>query len=436
MRDTNAIDRPALAARPPGMLHALAYRGYALIAGATLVSSIGVWMRDTTSAWTVASSGNAAAVALVQAATTLPTFLLALPAGVLADHYDRRRLLIACQAVLALVGLALAGLSATGHLGLGAITLAALAAGAAAALGAPAFQSIVPSLVPTSELRSAVALSSISFNIARVIGPAIGGVLLATAGPAAAYLINALAYGVTIAALLAIRMAPPVAAPAGIRAAFAGELRDGIGFAAHSRPFRHVLGRGMGLYTCAACYLTLTPLVAHRFGADPTIYSTLLAAIGIGSLGGGALLGFAHRVGWSDDRLLSAASIGSAAALAVMAMASSIPLASGALAMAGAMTLIQLATLNAAAQLVLPVEVRGRGLAIYLAVTVGCMAVGNLLWGALAGAFGIAASFASGAVAFAIVAVVGRWLPIAACAAQAARHATENAPTSTKDSRT
>ena len=138
------VDAPA-----PGLLHPLRHHGFALIAGASLVSNIGVWMRDTTSAWTVAGEAHHhSAVALVQAATALPVFLLALPAGVLADHYDRRRLLILCQLALAAAGACLAALSYAHALGVGAIIVLALFAGSAAALAAPAFQAIVPRLVP------------------------------------------------------------------------------------------------------------------------------------------------------------------------------------------------------------------------------------------------------------------------------------------------
>jgi len=158
---------------PPGLLHPLRHPAFALIAGATLVSNVGVWMRDTTSAWTVANeTAHHSSVALVQAATMIPTLLLALPAGVLADHFDRRRILILCQVALAAAGVALAVLSYTHALSLGAIVVIALFAGSAASLAAPAFQAIVPALVPTEDLRPAVALSSVSFNIARVIGPA------------------------------------------------------------------------------------------------------------------------------------------------------------------------------------------------------------------------------------------------------------------------
>ena len=397
----------------PGLLHPLRHHGFALIAGASLVSNVGVWMRDTTSAWTVAGEAHHhSAVALVQAATALPVFLLALPAGVLADHYDRRRLLILCQLALAAAGTALAALSYAHMLSVGAIIVLALFAGSAAALAAPAFQAIVPRLVPAEDIRPAVALSSMSFNIARVVGPGLGAVLLASVGPAAAYACNVAAYGATILALLLVRS---VSAGLAVRApvAFRAELHEGFAFVGRSAGFRRILLRGSALYLCASCYLALTPLVAHDLmGSRPGVYGLLLAATGVGSIAGGVALSAAKRRGVADDTLLMACSGAGAAALLVLSQAHEPALASVALALAGGSTLIQLATLNAAAQLLLPEAIRGRGLAIYMAATFGCMAVGSLLWGAVSDVFSIGGALALGGLGFAAAALAGRALPL------------------------
>ena len=390
----------------PGLLHPLTHGGFALIAGATLVSNVGVWMRDTTSAWTVAGDAHHhSAVALVQAATALPIFLLALPAGVLADHYDRRRLLIACQVALAAAGATLAALSALGLLGVGAIVLLALFAGSAAALAAPAFQAIVPDLVPREDLAPAVALSGVSFNIARVLGPSVGGLLLAAYGPAAAYTCNAAAYGATILALILV---PVASQPAHIRTpvAFRAELHEGFAFIAQSPTFRGILGRGMALYLCAACYLTLTPLIAHdMLGRGSGTYGMLLAAIGLGSVAGSIVLSYARRRRMTDECLLAACAVAGAAALLMLSRAHGPLLASAALALSGGSMLIQLAILNAAAQVLIPEAIRGRGLAIYMAATFGCMAAGSLLWGALSDTFSIQAALVLGGLGYSLAAL-------------------------------
>ena len=408
-------------APPPGLLHPLRHSGFALIAGATLVSNVGVWMRDTTSAWTVAGAAhNHSAVALVQAATALPTFLLALPAGVLADHFDRRHLLILCQLALAAVGAVLAALSYAHALTVGAIVLLALLAGSAAALAAPAFQAIVPHLVPREDVRPAVALSSVSFNIARVVGPGMGALLLASVGPAAAYACNVLTYGATILALLLVRSAsdPPAARPPMV---FWEELHQGFMFVGQSAGLRRILLRGSALFLFASCYLALTPLIAHDLmGSRPDVYGLLLAATGAGSIAGGAVLSAAKTRGATDDALLVACSAAAAVALLTLSQAREPALASLALAVAGGSTLIQLATFNAAAQLMLPEAIRGRGLAIYMAATFGCMAVGSLLWGAVSDVFSIGAALGLGALGFALTALAGRALPLPAVPGAAA----------------
>ena len=393
---------------PPGLLHPLRHAPFALIAGATLVSNVGVWMRDTTSAWTVASgSAHHSAVALVQAATSVPTLLLALPAGVLADHYDRRKILILCQLALAAAGAALAGLSAAGLLSVRSVVVLALRAGSAAVLAAPAFQAIIPQLVPRDDLRPAVALSSVSFNIARVIGPSVGGLLLAAIGPAASYGCNAVSYLCVIAALLALQSVPDTKASTADYS-FRAELHQGLAYVGQSSLFRRILARGMSLYLCAACYLALTPLMAHDMpGRSPSVYGVLLAAIGVGSIVGSAALSNLKQRHVSDDALLIGCSAIGAFGLVGLSLATEPVSACVALAVLGGSTLIQLATLNAAAQLVLPEEVRGRGLSIYLAATFGCMAVGSLLWGAISDVFSIRAALWMGALGFALAAATG-----------------------------
>ena len=351
----------------PGLLHPLRHTGFALIAGATLVSNVGVWMRDTTSVWTVAGAAhNHSAVVLVQAATALPTFLLALPAGVLADHFDRRRLLILCQLGLAAVGAALAVLSYAHAL-----------------------------------------------TVEMIV------VLAFLAGPAAAYACNVAAYGATILALLLVRAAsePPAAR---VPMVFWAELHQGFAFVGQSAGLRRILLRGSALFLCALCYLALTPLIAHDLmGSRPDVYGLLLAATGIGSVMGGAVLSKAKKQGTTDDALLVACSAAGAAALLTPSQAHEPALAGFALAVAGGSTLIQLATFNGAAQLMLPEAIRGRGLAIYMAATFGCMAVGSLLWGAVSDVFSIGAALAVGALGFALTALVGWTSPLAAASGTA-----------------
>jgi MFS family permease len=175
---------------------------FAVLWGATVLGNVGSFMRDVTSGWLATEvSTSPAAVALVQAAATLPVFLLAIPAGALSDIVDRRKFLMIVQAFLAVVSAVLAFLSATGHITIATLMLFTFLGGAGAALIGPAWQSIVPELVPRNEMKGAVALGSLGFNLARAIGPAVGGMLLAAASAAVTYGVAAISCLLVIGAL-------------------------------------------------------------------------------------------------------------------------------------------------------------------------------------------------------------------------------------------
>jgi MFS family permease len=188
---------------PPGAFAPLRHRLFAVIWAATVLGNIGTFMRDVTSIWLVTDlSASPTAVAMIQAAGTLPVFLLAIPAGVLSDILDRRRFLIAIQIGLALVSTILAALAWTGIVSVEGLVALTFLGGVGAALMAPAWQAIVPELVPRPDLKGALALNSLGINIARSIGPALGGLLLATLGAAAVYSIDILTYVVVGLTLL------------------------------------------------------------------------------------------------------------------------------------------------------------------------------------------------------------------------------------------
>lgn len=189
---------------------ALRHPVYAVLWGATVVSNVGVFMRDVTSAWLVARlSDSPVWVALVQAAATLPIFLLAIVAGALTDLLDRRRFLAIVQLYLIGVSAALTTLALTDRITVHALVALTFLGGIGAALIGPAWQAIAPELVPRTELRSAIALNSMGFNVARAVGPAAGGALLGALGATATYGINTAGYLFVIAALLWWRR-PPV----------------------------------------------------------------------------------------------------------------------------------------------------------------------------------------------------------------------------------
>ncbi|HZF76003.1 MAG TPA: MFS transporter, partial [Acetobacteraceae bacterium] len=209
----------------PGAFAPLGYPAFALLWAATVVANIGTWMRDVGLGWTMTElSPSATLVAAVQAAAALPVVLLALPAGALADVVDRRRLLLTVQSGLGLLSVALAVLAWLGWMTPALLLGAAALGGIGAALAAPAWQAIVPQLVPRPVLRPAVAMNSLGVNIARAIGPALGGVVLAVAGAWAVFAADAVSFLGILAALAwwkmpaAERRAPPEALGGAMRA--------------------------------------------------------------------------------------------------------------------------------------------------------------------------------------------------------------------------
>ena len=191
------------AAAPSSTWRPFRYSAFTVLWTATVVSNIGTWMHDVGAGWLMTSlAPSPFMVALVQGATTLPIFLLALPAGALADIVDRRKVLLAVTLFLTLVAAALGGLVWLGLVTPWLLLVFTFLMGAGAAFAAPAWQAIVPTLVPRADLQPAVALNSVGINISRAIGPALGGLIIATLGIAVPFLLNAVSSLGVIAALL------------------------------------------------------------------------------------------------------------------------------------------------------------------------------------------------------------------------------------------
>ena len=256
-------ESPAAAPPPAGSFAPLRHTVFAVLWGATVLGNTGTFMRDVASGWLVTDlSASPAAVAAIQAAGTLPIFLLAIPAGVLSDILDRRRFLIAIQLMLAAVSLTLCILSLTGVMSVTALISLTFIGGIGAALMGPTWQSIVPELVPKAELKNAVALNSLGINIARAIGPAVGGVLIASFGASVTYGVDVASYGLVIAALLWWKR--PKDADDGLAESFGGALRAGYRHARHSRELHVVLWRAFFFFAFASAIWALLPLIARQ----------------------------------------------------------------------------------------------------------------------------------------------------------------------------
>ena len=370
-----------------------------------MLGNLGTFMRDVASAWLVIElSNSASAVALVQAATTLPIFLLAIPAGVLSDILDRRWLLVAVQAGLAVVSSVLALLAWSAGLSVPSLIGLTLLGGIGAALSMPSWQAIVPELVGRDELKGAVALNSLGFNISRAIGPALGGLILASLGAAATYAADALTYVIVIAALL---WWPRPAVPReDLPEAFGGAFRAALRYARAAPELRRVLLRAAVFFGFVSSLWALLPIVARDLlGGGPGFYGLLLGGVGAGAIGGALAMPRLRRR-LDGDGLVLGASLTTAVVAAGLAMAPPQGVALVLSLFLGAAWIAVLTTLNATTQAILPNWVRGRGLAIYLMVFNGAMALGSVAWGGVAEAIGVPATLLAGAAGLAAAALL------------------------------
>lgn len=378
---------------------------FAVLWGATVLGNTGSFMRDVASSWLVTDlSASPAAVAMIQAAGTLPIFLLAIPAGVLSDIVDRRKLLIGVQVLLACVSITLMALSQFDLLTVDALVALTFMGGVGAALVAPAWQAIVPELVPREDLKSAIALNSLGINIARSIGPAAGGLILASLGAAVTYGADVASYLFVIAALLWWKR--PKDDRGELQEHFSGAFRAGLRYARASRELHVVLLRAAIFFAFASSVWALLPLVARNvLGGTAGFYGVLLGAVGAGAIGGALLLP-KLRSRFDSDALLLISVCVTAAVMLVLSFAPPQWVAVAVLLLLGAAWITALTTLNGVAQAILPNWVRGRALAIYLTVFNGAMAAGSLGWGLVAQAIGVAPTLVVSAVALVLAGIV------------------------------
>jgi predicted MFS family arabinose efflux permease len=348
-------------------------------------------------------------LALVQTAATLPAVLLALPAGAAADLLDRRLLIIALTLSMAGSMVVLAALVGVGAATPAVVLALTLALGCAVAAAIPAFASMVPDLVPASDLPGAVTLNGISINLARATGPAVAGLVLAVAGASVLFVVLAVVLAV-IAGLLFARPRPASHAPPAQGEGLLTAMRAGASFARRSRALRVVLARG-GLFVIAASALwALMPVVAvHRLGLAPAAFGGILAAVGTGAVAGAQLLPrLRARLGL--DALLARGTAVSAVNLLLLGVLDSVVLVAVSLVVAGAAWIAVLSSLQTAAQLAAPTWVRGRALSVFQLVFSGGMAGGSAVWGLVAQAAGITeALVCAAALLLLTMLAVARW---------------------------
>jgi len=371
------------AALPPGPWAPFSQPTFRALWLAILVGNIGTWMHDVAAAWVMAErTGSALWVAAVQSATTLPVVLLALLAGTLADTVDRRKYLIAAQLWMFGIATLLALLAQADQLEPWSLLALTFALGAGAAMAMPAQAAATSELVPREMLAPAVALNSVSMNIARSVGPALGGLVVAQFGASWAFAINALSFLGVVVVLWRWKRAPSPSLLPPER--FGSALRAGLRYASHANVFQSVLVKSASFFVFASALPALLPIVVRKdLAAGSGTYGALLGCIGVGAVLGALLLP-KLRMRMDHDRLVLAASLLCALSLLGLAWIRQRELLFPVMLLNGLAWISVLSSLQIAAQTSVPPWVRARALSLYIVVFASGMAAGSLLWGAVA----------------------------------------------------
>jgi MFS family permease len=383
---------------------------FAVIWTATLVSNVGGWMYSAASGWLMTSlNPDPLIVALVAAVSSLPICLFAIPAGALADIFDKRKFLIVVEMLTTAVSAVYAAMVGLGLATPGNLLLFTFLIGAAGALTVPAWQAVVPQLVPKDDLPPAIAANSVGVNISRALGPALGGVTISAYGIVAPFWLNTASNLAIVGSLLWWR---PAKGPGTLLPAerFGQAIWAGLRYARHNRHLRATLIRAAGFFLFASAYWALLPLVAReQIAGGPGLYGVLLGVIGAGAVGGAFFLPWL-KIKLGPDRLMALGALGQAVAMVLYGLARDPATALVASAIAGASWIAALATLSVSAQVALPDWVRGRGLALYTTVFFGCLTLGSAAWGEVAVVVGLAnAHFLAAAGAVAAIALTSQW---------------------------
>jgi MFS family permease len=367
-------------------------------------------MYSAAAAWLMTSlAPDPVMVALVQVVASLPMFLFAIPAGALADIVEKRRFVLILEITVAAISALFASLLSADLVGPTLLIVFVFLVSSCAALEAPAWQAIVPELVPGEDLPAAVAANSVGVNISRAIGPAVAGILIASVGITAPFWIDAFSNAGVIAVFFwwRSRHERRSALPA---ERFTSAVRTGFRYATYNQPLRATLARAAGFFLFASAYWALLPLVVRsQIAGGPELYGLLLGAIGASAVGCAFILPrLKARLG--ADGLVALGELGTAATLVMLGLAREPVVAVLACIIAGASWIAAIANLNVSAQVSLPDWVRGRGLAMYVTVFFGSMTVGSAIWGEAAATLGLApAHFLAAAGAVAAIPLTRRW---------------------------
>lgn len=389
----------------------LRHPSFRLIWTATLVSNLGSLMQGVGAAWKMAElTPSEGMVALVQASTTLPIMVLAVAAGAVADNFDRRRVMLAAQCFMFVVSVGLSVAAWFDLLGPWGLLSFTFLLGLGSALHLPSWQASMRDLVPREDLAAAVTLNSMSFNLMRSVGPALGGIIVASFGAAAAFGLNAVSYLAVIYALF--RWRNPVEDRTLPAEKLGRAIWAGLRYVSLSPNLTRVMGRSFLFGVSAVALMALLPLVTRdRLDGGAATFGITLGIFGLGAIGG-ALCSPLIRRAASIETIVAGGFLGFAAGTSVVAAATSLWLAMPGLMMAGAAWVLALSHFNVSTQLATPRWVVGRALAIYQTMAFGGMAVGAWVWGWLAETVSLPFALHGASVLLLVGAVLGRFWPM------------------------
>jgi MFS family permease len=390
--ESPAVDADTKDSRP--WIHrvagALAHRNYRLLWLAALGSTIGTWMQTYAQSWLVFDlTKSNFYLGLDNFLAQLPIVLFMLIGGVIADRHDRRRLLTGSQLVQAFSAFTMTALILTGHVKVGFIFALSFIAGSGQAFGGPAYQSLIPSLVPRRDLPNAIALNSTQFNLSRVLGPAAGGVLLATIGTAACFGLNGLSFFFVVAALAALHLPPHTPPPN--RRALGEELKSGLHYVRDNRVIMALTILVFISTFLAMPILTLLPAFATTVLTDSvfqpqTRLSMLMACQGLGAIVGALVIGSLGKFNHMGRGLLLI-QIVLGVLIAAFAQSRTLSLSLGILLISGLFFMALFSISFSIVQLMVPDSLRGRVVSIYMVALRSGLPLGGIVTGYLADKF-------------------------------------------------
>lgn len=386
----------------------LRFRNYRLLFTGQLISTTGMWMQSLAQSWLVVDILNASAfqLGLVPIFQFGPSLIFGIPAGTLIDRWSKKNILIVTQIIYMCIALLLAILTLTGNVQLWHVYATGFAFGVTGAIDMPSRQAFVSELVPKYALKNAIAINAATFNMGRILGPAIAGVILATFGVAACFFLNAAGYLGPLFAMLRMDLVPFVKKTAG---SGWSQMKEGIAYVRQTPDIRRPVMLVMVVGSFGMAYNVWLPLLAtESFAANETVFGIMFSSMGFGSLLGALSVAYA-RGGPSRKRMqLSAVALGTVTVAIGIAAAVPLPvwIASLTLALSGFCASNTMSMANTIVQTTAPDELRGRVMAVYSTVFMGTMPLSGFIAGIIADRWSVEASMYFGGGIVAIVAAI------------------------------